>query len=91
MLNGVIPPYIVGSTSLTTPLSAGMITTVQSTVPTFTIGDLAPTLYLLYQNYPGMFYAIQTTAPQQSYLTGIPSFMFQSLGGLWVEQRIKAD
>jgi subtilase family serine protease len=90
VLNSVIPPYIVGGTSLTTPLSAGMTTTVQSTVPTFTIGDLAPTLYLLYQYYPSIFYVTQTTAPQQSYLTGILGFMFQSLGGqngvYWVLQ-----
>jgi len=90
VLNGVIPPYIVGGTSLATPLSAGMTTTVQSTVPTFTIGDLAPTLYLLYEYYPSMFYATQTTAPLQSYYTGIPGFMFQSLGGqngvYWVLQ-----
>jgi len=90
VLNGVIPPYIVGGTSLATPLSAGMTATVQSTVPTFTIGDLAPTLYLLYEYYPSMFYAMQTTAPLQSYYTGIPGFMFQSLGGqngvYWVLQ-----
>ncbi len=90
VLNGVIPPYIVGGTSLATPLSAGMMATVQSTMPTFTIGDLAPTLYLLYEYYPSMFYVTQTTAPLQSYLTGIPGFMFQSLGGqngvYWVLQ-----
>jgi len=28
-----------------------------------------------------MFYVTQTTAPLQSYLTGILGFMFQSLGG----------
>jgi subtilase family serine protease len=81
VLNGVIPPYFIGGTSLATPLSAGMTTTVQSTVPTFTIGDLAPTLYLLYYYYPSYFYVTQSTLPVQSYLTGIPNFMFESYGG----------
>jgi subtilase family serine protease len=82
VLNGVIQPYLIGGTSLATPLSAGMTTTVQSTVPTFTIGDLAPTLYLLYYYYPSYFYVTQSTLPLQSYLlTGIPNFMFESYGG----------
>lgn len=90
VLNGVIPPYIVGGTSLATPLSAGMTTTVQSAVPSFTIGDLAPTLYILYHYYPSMFYVQQISLPVQNYLTGITGFTFPSLGGqngvYWVLQ-----
>jgi len=59
-----------------------LTTTVQSSVPTFTIGNLAPSLYLLYYYYPSYFYVTQSTLPVQSYnLTGIPNFMFESYGG----------
>ncbi|WP_243671420.1 S53 family peptidase [Vulcanisaeta sp. JCM 16161] len=61
IINGELSPYIWGGTSLATPLSAGMTTTIQSylygTGIDYTIGDLAPNLYLLYYYHPSQFYA----------------------------------
>jgi subtilase family serine protease len=81
VLNGVlVSPF--GGTSLAAPLSAGMAATIQSYLgKSFIIGDLAPTLYLLYYYYPSYFYVTQSTLPVQSYLTGIPNFMFENYGG----------
>ena len=81
VLNGMLVGLI-GGTSLATPLSAGMTTTIQSYLGTsFTIGDLAPNLYLLYYYYPSQFYASSTTYPTSEFLTGIPGTMFMNLGG----------
>jgi subtilase family serine protease len=84
VLNGVIPPYLIGGTSLATPLSAGMTTTVQSAVPMFTIGDLAPNLYLIYHYMPSEAYVSITNVTgleTSSFFTGIPGAMFPTLGG----------
>jgi len=84
VLNGVIPPYFIGGTSLATPLSAGMTTTVQSAVPMFTIGDLAPNLYLIYHYMPSEAYVSITNVTgleSSSFFTGIPGAMFPTLGG----------
>ena len=81
VINGMLIGLI-GGTSLATPLSAGMTATIQSYLgKSFIIGDLAPTLYLLYYYYPSYFYVTRSTLPVQSYLTGIPNFMFESYGG----------
>jgi subtilase family serine protease len=81
VLNGMlVSPF--GGTSLAAPLSAGMTATIQSYLgKSFIIGDLAPTLYLLYYYYPSYFYVTQSTLPVQSYFTGIPNFMFENYGG----------
>jgi subtilase family serine protease len=84
VLNGVIPPYFIGGTSLATPLSAGMTTTVQSAVPMFTIGDLAPNLYLIYHYMPSEAYVSITNVTEletSNFFTGIPGAMFPTLGG----------
>jgi len=81
VLNGALIG-IIGGTSLATPLSAGMTATIQSYLgKSYVIGDLAPTLYLLYYYYPSYFYVTQSTLPVQSYSTGILNFMFESYGG----------
>jgi subtilase family serine protease len=81
VINGMLIGLI-GGTSLATPLSAGMTATIQSYLgKSSIIGDLAPTLYLLYYYYPSYFYVTQSALPVQSYLTGIPNFMFESYGG----------
>ena len=91
VLNGVIPPYFIGGTSLATPLSAGMTTTIQSYLGnSFVIGDLAPNLYLLDHYYPSQFYAWSTAYPTSQFFTGFPGGMFVTLGGenglYWVIQ-----
>jgi len=92
VLNGVIPPYLIGGTSLATPLSAGMTATIQSYLgKSYVIGDLAPNLYLLYYYYEyPQFYAWGSAYPTQQFLTGISGFMFPTLGGenglYWVIQ-----
>ena len=81
VINGMLIG-IIGGTSLATPLSAGMTATIQSYLgKSYVIGDLAPTLYLLYYYYPSYFYVTQSTLPVQSYFTGILNFMFESYGG----------
>ncbi|WP_238375135.1 S53 family peptidase [Vulcanisaeta thermophila] len=95
VLNGVISPFIIGGTSLATPLSAGMTTTTQSylyaTGINYGIGDLAPNLYLLYYYYPAVFYVpYEASYPTYEFFTGIPGAMFETLGGqnglYWVIQ-----
>ena len=84
VLNGVLQPYLIGGTSLATPLSAGMAATVQSAVPAFTIGDLAPNLYLVYHYMPSETYVSITNVTgleTSSFFTGIPGAMFPTLGG----------
>ncbi|WP_243678721.1 hypothetical protein [Vulcanisaeta distributa] len=53
-----------------------MTTTIQSylygTGVDYTIGDLAPNLYLLYYYYPCQFYAWSTAYPTRWFLTGVP-------------------
>ena len=91
VLNGVIPPYLIGGTSLATPLSAGMTATIQSYLGiSYVIGDLAPNLYLLYYYEYPQFYAWGSAYPTQQFYTGIPGAMFPTLGGenglYWVIQ-----
>jgi len=91
VLNGVIPPYLIGGTSLATPLSAGMTATIQSYLgKSYVIGDLAPNLYLLYYYEYPQFYAWGSAYPTQQFYTGIPGAMFPTLGGenglYWVIQ-----
>jgi len=91
VLNGVIPPYLIGGTSLATPLSAGMTVTIQSYLgKSYVIGDLAPNLYLLYYYEYPQFYAWGSAYPTQQFYTGIPGAMFPTLGGenglYWVIQ-----
>ncbi|ADN51762.1 S53 family peptidase [Vulcanisaeta distributa] len=85
VLNGSIFPYLIGGTSLATPLSAGMTATIQSylygTGVDYAIGDLAPSLYLLYYRYPSQFYAWSPAYPTSAFSTGIPGAMFVTLGG----------
>ncbi len=72
-----------------------MTTTIQSylygTGVDYTIGDLAPNLYLLYYYYPSQFYTWGIAYPTISFFTGIPGgAMFVTLGGenglYWVIQ-----
>jgi subtilase family serine protease len=91
VLNGVIPPYLIGGTSLATPLSTGMTATIQSYLgKSYVIGDLAPNLYLLYYYEYPQFYAWGSAYPTQQFYTGIPGAMFPTLGGqnglYWVIQ-----
>jgi subtilase family serine protease len=81
VLNGVIPPYLIGGTSLATPLSAGMTSTIQSTIPSFRVGDLVPSLYLLYHYYWPQFYAFSTVYSTSQFFTGIPGALFPTLSG----------
>ncbi|MGC8606340.1 MAG: S53 family peptidase [Vulcanisaeta sp.] len=91
IINGELSPYIWGGTSLATPLSAGMTTTIQSYLgDSFNIGDLAPNLYLLYYYYPSQFYAWSSAYPTSGFISGIPGATFVTLGGenglYWVIQ-----
>ena len=91
VLNGVIPQYLIGGTSLATPLSTGMAATIQSYLgKSYVIGDLAPNLYLLYYYEYPQFYAWGSAYPTQQFYTGIPGAMFPTLGGqnglYWVIQ-----
>ncbi|WP_054853364.1 S53 family peptidase [Vulcanisaeta distributa] len=82
VLNGTVFPYLIGGTSLATPLSAGMTATIQSYLgSSFEIGDLAPTLYLLYYYYPYEFYALSSVYPTNEFSTGISGAMFLTLFG----------
>ncbi|BDR93051.1 S53 family peptidase [Vulcanisaeta souniana] len=91
VINGGLSQYVWGGTSLATPLSAGMTTTIQSYLGTsFKLGDLAPNLYLIYYYYPSQFYTWNTAYPTGVFFTGIPGTMFVTLGGenglYWVVQ-----
>ncbi|GAB6947459.1 hypothetical protein JCM16161A_15890 [Vulcanisaeta sp. JCM 16161] len=85
VLNGVIPPYFIGGTSLATPLTAGMTTTIQSylygTGTDYTIGDLAPSMYLVYHYMPSEAYVSNITITTMSFFSGISGAMFPTLGG----------
>ncbi|MGC8543474.1 MAG: S53 family peptidase [Vulcanisaeta sp.] len=85
VLNGVIPPYLIGGTSLATPLSAGMTTTIQSYLGnSFIIGDLAPSMYLIYHYLPNEAYVSLNNVTgilTSQFFTGISGAMFPTLGG----------
>ncbi|MGC8570568.1 MAG: S53 family peptidase [Caldivirga sp.] len=90
IVNGALSPYVFGGTSLATPLTAGMTTTIQSYLGYPYIGDLAPSLYLLYHYYPSQFYVQNATVPSSQYLVGLNGGLFENLGGenglYWVIQ-----
>lgn len=86
MTDGSFGVYVWGGTSLAAPLTAGMTATIQSRLPTFTIGTLAPSLYAeYYTNYPGTYVATDTFTPSQL-AHGFAGAMFEtSVGenGVW--------
>lgn len=79
--DGVFSPYIWGGTSLSSPLTAGMIATVQSNTRFFAIGDLAPSLYLLYLQMNHGFYVYQTHFSLSDLTHGVPGAMFETAYG----------
>jgi len=79
-VNGAFSPYVWGGTSVASPLTAGMTMTVQSGNPTFSIGTLAPTLYLLYSSQP-RFYVHQSTFFYYQLNHGVQGTMFVTSGG----------
>ena len=79
--NGTFSPYVWGGTSLATPLTAGMVSSIQGVVPYFQIGDLAPTLYELYAQEGHGFYVPQGPVSLRGLTYGIPGSMFETSGG----------
>ena len=83
--DGTFSEYVWGGTSLAAPLTAGMITTVQSNTRSFTIGDLAPSLYQLYSqehgSYGTQFYVPQTQFSIFQLYRGIRGTMFEAASG----------
>jgi len=84
--DGTFSQHEWGGTSLAAPLTAGMITTVQSSVSSFAIGDLAPTLYQLYSqenhgSYGPQFYVSQTQFSIYQLYRGVQGTMFETASG----------
>jgi subtilase family serine protease len=79
--DGAFSPYVWGGTSLAAPLTAGMTATVQSNTRFFTIGDLAPSLYLLYMHQNGRFYVYQTQFYLPQLYRGVRGVMFETASG----------
>jgi subtilase family serine protease len=79
--DGAFSSYFWGGTSLAAPLTAGMTATVQSSTGSFTIGDLAPSLYLLYQQENGAFYVHQTHFTLSQLNQGVQGVMFVTAYG----------
>jgi subtilase family serine protease len=79
--DGAFSSYVWGGTSLSAPLTAGMTATVQSSTRFFTIGDLAPSLYLLYLQENGRFYVQQTQFSLFQLSRGVPGVMFETASG----------
>ncbi|HXX72976.1 MAG TPA: S53 family peptidase, partial [Candidatus Acidoferrales bacterium] len=79
--DGAFSPYVWGGTSLAAPLTAGMTATVQSNTWSITIGDLAPSLYLLYLQENGAFYVYQTQFSLSQLNQGVPGVMFETAYG----------
>jgi subtilase family serine protease len=79
--DGAFSPYVWGGTSLSAPLTAGMTATVQSSTRFFTIGDLAPSLYLLYLQENGRFYVQQTQFSLFQLSRGVRGVMFETASG----------
>jgi len=79
--DGAFSPYVWGGTSLAAPLTAGMTATVQSSTWSITIGDLAPSLYLLYLQENGAFYVYQTQFSLSQLNQGVPGVMFETAYG----------
>ena len=79
--DGAFSPYVWGGTSLAAPLTAGMTATVQSSTRFFTIGDLAPSLYLLYLQENGRFYVSQTQFSLSQLNHGVQGVMFETAYG----------
>ena len=78
---GTFSPYFWGGTSLSAPLTAGMIATVQSNTRFFTIGDFAPSLYLLYLQMNHGFYVYQNQFSPSELSHGVPGVMFETAYG----------
>jgi subtilase family serine protease len=79
--DGFFSPYVWGGTSLAAPLTAGMTATVQSSTRFFTIGDLAPSLYLLYLQENSRFYVQQTQFSLFQLSRGVQGVMFETASG----------
>jgi kumamolisin len=79
--DGAFSPYVWGGTSLAAPLTAGMDATVQSNVRQFTIGVLAPSLYMMYSQQHGFFYVHQTQFLTSQFNFGVLGTMFQTASG----------
>jgi len=81
VLNGSLQPYIIGGTSLSSPLSAGMTTTLQSYKGNWVIGNLAPSIYMLYHKSPSTFYVAQSSFTFNQLMNGVPGAMFKTTSG----------
>jgi len=85
-VDGAFSPYVWGGTSLAAPLTAGMTSLVQSNTRSFTIGDLAPSLYQLYSqenhgSYWSNFYVSQTQFSIFQLYRGVEGTMFETPSG----------
>jgi kumamolisin len=78
---GAFSSYEWGGTSLAAPLVAGMTTTIQSSIKSFAIGDLAPSLYQLYSQEQHGFYVSQSQFNIFQLYSGIPGAMFETASG----------
>jgi len=79
--DGAFSPYVWGGTSLAAPLTAGMVATVQSNMKHFTIGVLAPSLYMMYSQQHGFIYVQQTQFLIDQLNFGVLGTMFQTASG----------
>jgi subtilase family serine protease len=79
--DGAFSPYVWGGTSLAAPLTAGMTATVQSGTRFYTIGDLAPSLYLLYLQMNHGFYVYQNHFSLSELSHGVSGVMFETAYG----------
>jgi len=71
--------YVWGGTSLAAPLTAGMTGTIQSSLKSFVIGDLAPSLYDMYY-HPG-FYVHSSSFTPHELKVGVPGVLFETASG----------
>ena len=77
--DGSFGPYVWGGTSLAAPLTAGMTATTQSSLKSFVIGDLAPSMYNMY--YHSSFYVHHSTFTPTQLNHGVPGAMFLTASG----------
>lgn len=71
---------LIGGTSLASPLTAGMTAAIQSGLPGFKIGLLAPTLYAAYARSQAP-YVEGTVIPTAAFYSGLQGVFFPTYGG----------
>jgi len=71
---------LIGGTSLASPLTAGMTAAIQSGLPGFRIGLLAPTLYAAYARSQAP-YVEGTVIPTAAFYSGLQGAFFPTYGG----------